>query len=141
MRKKTRLSLYHALVVLPDHVYPFKTQVEGQWVRGVRSYNATLARYQRMYGAGHYGFKLDAYRQIFHLAGSILFLASAAYLSQRLFGSTVALYAFLFAAVAFISFQEFYLQRRTYKQLWLKGVVDWLAWCTPMGIYFFTHFH
>ena len=139
--EKKRTGLYHALVVLPDHVYPFKTEVEGQWVRGVRSYNATLARYQRKYGAGRYGFKLDAYRQLFHLAGSILFLMGAAYFSQVLFGSTVALYAFLIAAVLFISFQEFYLQRRTYRQLWRKGILDWLTWCVPMGIYFFTRLH
>lgn len=140
MQKKFA-DLYHALVVLPDRLYPFKTEVEGQWVRGVRSYNATLDRYQRMYGPGRYGFKLDAYRQLFHLTGSILFLASAAYLSQYLFGSTIALYAFLIAAVLFISFQEFYLQRRTYQQLWRKGVIDWIAWCVPIGVYFFTHFH
>ena len=138
MPKRKRTSLYHALVVLPDHVYPFKTEVEGQWVRGVRSYNATLARYQQTYGPGHYGFKLDAYRQIFHLTGSILFLISAAYLSETLFGSTIALYAFLIAAVSFISFQEFYLQRRTYQQLWRKGILDWLTWCVPIGVYFFT---
>ncbi|MBU6388844.1 hypothetical protein KGQ72_03160 [Patescibacteria group bacterium] len=136
--QKRRSGLYHALVVLPDHVYPFRTEVEGQWVRGIRSYNATLARYQRMYGAGHYGFKLDAYRQVFHLAGSILFLVSAAYLSETLFGSTAALPAFLIAAILFISFQEFYLQRRTYRQLWRKGIVDWLTWCLPIGIYFLT---
>lgn len=139
--KKHRGGLYHALVVLPDRLYPFRTEIQGQWVRGVRSYNTTLARYQRMYGAGHYGFKLDAYRQVFHLAGSILFLIAAAYLSQYFFGSTIALYAFLAVAILFISFQEFYLQRRTYRQLWRKGIVDWLAWCMPMGIYFFTHFH
>ncbi len=138
--QKKRGGLYHALVVLPDRLYPFKTEVDGQWVRGIRSYNAVLARYQRIYGAGRYGFKLDAYRQVFHFVGSVLFLASAAYLSQYLFGSTVALYAFLFAAVLFISFQEFYLQRRTYQQLWRKGVIDWLTWCVPIGAYFFTHF-
>jgi len=140
MREK-RTSLYHAIVVLPDRLYPFKTEVQGQWVRGTRSYNATLAQIQQKYGVGHYGFKLDAYRQVFHLAGSILFLAVAAYLSQRFFGSTVALYAFLIVAVLFITFQEFYLQRRTYQQLWIKGIVDWLTWCVPMGVYFFTHFH
>lgn len=136
--KKEHFSLYHALVTLPDKCYPFKTEVEGKWVRGVRSYNAALARVQREYGVGHYGFKLDAYRQIFHLVGSILFLVSAAYFSQLFFGSTIALYAFLTAAILFISFQEFYLQRKTYKQLWKKGIVDWFTWCLPMGIYFFT---
>jgi Na+/H+ antiporter NhaD/arsenite permease-like protein len=138
--QKKRTGLYHALVVLPDQLYPFKTEVQGQWVRGVRSYNATFARYQKKYGTGHYGFKLDAYRQLFHLAGSILFLIAAAYLSQSFFGGTTALYAFLIAAVVLITFQEFYLHRRMYQQLWRKGIIDWLAWCVPMGIYFFTHF-
>lgn len=142
MQKKQapkRTGLYHALVVLPDRLYPFKTKVEGEWVRGVRSYNATLARYQRIYGMGHYGFKLDVYRQLFHLAGSILFLVVAAYVSQSFLGSTDAMYVLLVVAVLLISFQEFYLHRRMYEQLWRKSVVDWLAWCVPFGIYLFTH--
>lgn len=139
--QRKRTGLYRSLVVLPDRLYPFKTEVEGQWVRGVRSYNATLAQYQRKYGAGHYGFKLDVYRQLFHFFGSILFLLVTAYLSQALLGGLYAMYAFLIAAVFLVSFQEFYLHRRMYQQLWRKGIVDWLAWCVPMGIYFFTHFH
>ena len=139
--QKKRTGFYRWLVMIPDRLYPFKTDVGGQRVRGIRSYNASLARYQRKYGAGHYGFKLDAYRQIFHLAGSVLYLLVAAYLSQALFGSERALYAFLAAAVLLISFQEFYLHRRMYRQLWKKGIVDWLAWCVPMGMYLFTHIH
>lgn len=139
--KKKRAGLYHELVMLPDYVYPFKNEVRGHWVRGVRSYNAALAKYQRKYGAGCYGFKLDAYRQVFHLAGSILFLAIAAYVSQHFFGSSDAMFALLVAAIALISFQEFYLHRRMYQQLWRKGIIDWLTWCIPFGIYFFTHFH
>ncbi|MFA6519646.1 MAG: hypothetical protein WCT41_02375 [Candidatus Paceibacterota bacterium] len=137
--QKKRMSLYRSLVCLPDRCYPFKTLVEGQWVRGMRSYNATLARYQRMYGVGRYGFKLDTYRQIFHLAGSILFLIIAAYLSKSFFASVTALYAFLIAAIGLITFQEFYLHRRMYQQLWRKGVVDWLAWCVPLGVYFWVY--
>src|SRR3989344_1908568 len=138
MQKKL-YGLYNALVTLPDRLYPFKTQVRGQWVRGIRSYNATFARYERKYGMGLYGFKLEAYRQIFHLIGSVLFLIVAAYLSQLLFGKSEAIIAFLVAAVLLISFQEFYLHRRMYQQMWQKGVVDWLAWGLPIGIYFFTH--
>lgn len=144
MQKKQvakRTGFYHSLVVLPDRVYPFKTEVHGQWVRGVRSYDATLARYQRIYGMGRYGYKLGVYRQLFHLAGSILFLIGAAYLSQSLFGKSNAMYAFLAAAILLISFQEFYLHRRMYQQLWKKSVIDWLAWCVPLGIYFFTNLH
>lgn len=139
--QKKRTGLYHAMIVLPDYCYPFKTEIEGQLVRGIRSYNAALAQVERQYGAGHYGFKLDAYRQVFHLAGSILFLVIAAYLSESFFGNQNAMYAFLIAAVFLISFQEFYLHRRLYQQLWRKSIVDWLTWCIPIGVYFFTHFH
>ena len=131
---------YHWLVMIPDRVYPFKTEIEGQWVRGRRSYDVALAQVERLYGHGHYGYKLTAYREVFHLIGSILFLMSAAYLSQSFFGSANAMYIFLAVAVGFISFQEFYLHRRMYQQLWRKGIIDWLSWCIPMGIYFFTHF-
>ena len=137
--KKKHTGLYHALVMLPDRLYPFKTEVAGRWVRGVRSYNATLARYQRIYGIGRYGYKLGMYRQLFHFAGSILFLISAAYLSQSFLGSADAMYVLLSTAVFLISFQEFYLHRRMYQQLWKKSVVDWLAWCAPIGLYLFTH--
>lgn len=140
MRKK-RWGLYHALVVLPDYVFPFKTNVHGQWVRGIRSYDARLARCERKYGVGHYGYELGTYRQVFHLAGSILFLIVAAYLSQMLFNTSDAMYAFLAIAVGLISFQEFYLHRRMYQQLWKKGIIDWLAWCMPFGIYLFVHLH
>lgn len=136
---KKRSGLYNALVILPDRLYPFKTNIQGQWVRGIRSYNATLARYERKYGMGHYGFKLEAYRQIFHLIGSILFLIISAYFSQSFFGKSEAIYAFLISAVFLISFQEFYLHRRMYQQLWKKSVIDWLAWCVPIWIYFFTY--
>lgn len=138
---KKRSGLYHALVVLPDRLFPFKTEVEGQWVRGIRSYNARLAHYQMVYGAGKYGFKLNAYRQLFHFLGSIAFLLIAAYISQLYFGGTQAMVTLLSAAVGLVSFQEFYLHRRMYQQLWRKGIIDWLSWCVPIGIYFFTHFH
>jgi len=135
-----RQGLYHALVVLPDRLYPFKTEVAGQWVRGLRSYNATLEHYQHMYGVGRYGFKLEAYRQIFHFGSSILIIVAATFLLQYYLGSTAALYIFLVAGILFISFQEFYLHRRMYQQLWKKGVLDWVAWCLPASIYLFTHF-
>lgn len=139
MRKRT--GIYHSLVILPDKLFPFKTEVEGQWVRGIRSYNARLAHYQRRYGAGTYGFKLNAYRQLFHFLGSIAFLLIAAFFSQRYLGGIEGMLALLGAAVGLVSFQEFYLHRRMYQQLWRKGLTDWLAWCTPFIVYFFTHFY
>jgi hypothetical protein len=135
-----RSGLYHSLVILPDTLFPFKTEVEGHWVRGIRSYDARLEAYQRTYGVGRYGFKLNAYRQFFHFMGSIAFLIIAGLISEAIFTGSDAMYVFLSTAIALISFQEFYLHRRMYQQLWRKGVIDWLAWCVPFGVYFFTHF-
>lgn len=139
--EQNRKGIYHALTILPDVLYPFKTEIEGQWVRGIRSYNVALARIEERYGVGHYGYKLVIYRELFHFVGSILLLLVAAFLSRYFFGSEDAMYVILVCAVLLISFQEFYLHRRMYQQLWRKGVVDWLAWCLPIGVYLFTHFH
>jgi hypothetical protein len=43
----------------------------------------------------------------------------------------------LFLATLFITYQEFFLQRRIYRQHWSKGIMDWLVWCVPMGAYLF----
>ena len=126
--------------MIPDRLYPFRAQVEGQWVRGIRAYNATLAQYQRLYGAGHYGYKLMTYRQVCHVIGAWIYLVTAAYISQSLLDSTRELYAFLILALLFFTYQEFYLHRRMYEQLWKKSVIDWLSWCVPIGGYFLLHF-
>ncbi len=132
--------IYNALVMIPDRLYPFRTEVQGQWVRGLRAYNARLAHYQRKYGIGHYGYRLVLYRQIFHLVGAWLLLLTAAYVSQSILGSTHALYAFLTFAILFFTYQEFYLQRRTHNQIFKKCVIDWMSWCVPIGGYLFLHF-
>jgi hypothetical protein len=127
--------LYESLVTLPDRLYPFRVEVDGEYVRGVRAYQARLAQVEHQYGQGHYGYRLEAYRQLFHLAGSLLFLIVAAYLSRAFFPGSVALDAFLGVAVVFITFQEFYLHRKLYAQLWKKGLLDWVSWCVPIGAY------
>ncbi len=140
MRKKRfEHGIYHALVVFPDVVYPFRMLVAGQWVRGRRAYDAALRRAFRRYGPGRYGYSLSLYRALFHLVGSLLILFSAAFLSEYFLGSEFALYIVLALTALFISFQEFYLQRRLYRQLWRKGVFDWATWMMPIGLYLFTH--
>jgi hypothetical protein len=139
MAAKEHSGIYHAIVTSPERVYPFANEVQGQWVRGVRSYDAALQRAFRKYGTGHYGYQLMAYRQFCHFVGAVLFLIAAAYVSESLLGSTKALYAFLIVAILFISFQEFYLHPRMYQQIWKKGLADWLTWCVPMGLYLFIH--
>lgn len=137
MKKGRMGALYHQFVILPDRVYPFKTRVQGEWVRGMRSYNATITHYQRKYGIGRYGYKLAAYRQIFHLAGSLLVIYSATFLALTLAGSRAALAVLLLLASLLISYQEFFFQRRQYRQHWGKALTDWVVWCVPMGAYLF----
>jgi len=138
VRKPERIShAYHFVVTLPDHLYPFKSEVEGQWVRGVRSYDLALAKAFRKYGPGHYGFRLSFYRQVFHFFGSLLVLYVSALIALHFFDSTTAFSFLLGAATLFITYQEFFLQRREYRQLWRKGLADWLVWVLPMGVYLF----
>ena len=132
MKKRESRGVYHFFVTLPDRLYPFRTEIRGKWVRGVRSYNLRLARAYKQYGRGHYGYALSLYRQAFHLAGALIFVAIGAFFASGFV---------LIIAIIGIGYQEFILQRRTYRQLWRKGIADWLVWSAPMGIYFWMHFH
>jgi len=136
-RRKIIGRAYHAVVTLPDRVYPFANEVQGQWVRGMRSYDQALARAYRRYGRGHYGYGLAFYRQLFHFLGSLLVLYISALIALHFFDSTTAFSLLLGAATVFITYQEFFLQRREYDQLWRKGIADWLVWVVPMGVYLF----
>lgn len=129
---RSTFAPYHFFITLPDRLYPFRTEIRGKWVRGVRSYNLRLARAHKQYGRGHYGYALSLYRQAFHLAGSLALISIGTFLTS---GFVLTL------AVIGIGYQEFILQRRTYRQLWSKGVSDWLVWCVPMGVYFWMHLH
>jgi len=133
--KKVFSGTYIFFVTLPDRLYPFRSEIEGQWVRGRRSYEAAVNRALEQYGLGRLGYKLTFYREVFHFIGSIMFIFFAALLSQSLFGSGVALYTLLVAAVLALSYQEFYLHPRTYGQHVRKGVTDWLVWVVPMIAY------
>jgi hypothetical protein len=131
------VGAYNYVVTLPDRWYPFKNEVEGEWVRGIRSYDAALAKAFRKYGRGHYGFKLLFYRQVFHFVGSLLVLYLSALIALHFFDSTTAFSLLLGAVTLFITYQEFFLQRRQYEQLWVKGFADWLVWTLPLGVYLF----
>ncbi|MFZ1987795.1 MAG: hypothetical protein WAV21_02050 [Minisyncoccia bacterium] len=137
--KKRTFGIYPFLLSIPDRMYPFAAMIEGKKVRGRKAYEETLAFYRNRLGPGHLGYKLFLYRQLFHFIGSLLVIVAAALISKTLFGSEVALYVLLVLAVAAVSFQEFYLHPRMYKQLWRKGAVDWFAWVGPISIYIFTH--
>jgi hypothetical protein len=132
-------SAYHYLITVPDRCYPFRTEIEGQWVRGWRSYDQAVAQYRkRTNSTTGFGYRIDAYRQLFHLLGSFLIIIGATFISRNLFGSDTALFILLGLAFAFITYQEFSLQPRTYNQHWQKGLADWAVWLVPMGYYVFV---
>ena len=137
MRKAAERGIYQFFITLPDRFYPFRAQVEGQWVRGRRAYEKAAAKYERKYGHGHIGFGLNCYRSCFHIVGSIILIVLATVIAREYIGSDRALYALLAVVVFGMAFQEFYLHPRRYKQLRRKGILDWLSWSVPIGVYLF----
>src|SRR3989344_9586951 len=100
MSRKKKAGIYQFLITIPDRFYPFSVCADGKRVRGRMSYKKAITQATRRYGPGHYGITILTYRQIFHLVGSILFIIFATILSKLLFGSDVAVYVLLVAAIA-----------------------------------------
>lgn len=137
MRRRKDKGIYQFFITLPDRFYPFRAEVEGQWVRGMRAYEKAVARHERKYGAGHIGYGLNCYRSIFHVLGSIMLIVLATLIAKDYFGSERVLYALLALVVVGMGFQEFYLHPKRYRQLRSKGILDWLSWSVPIGLYFY----
>ncbi|MBP7741461.1 MAG: hypothetical protein KA104_02105 [Candidatus Pacebacteria bacterium] len=135
------LTFYQFLVTIPDRIYPFAEEIEGQRVRFRRAYDQALARIQEKRGYGSYGAWLITYRGVCHVVGAILFIGFSTFLSKQLFGSDVALYVLLVLASFALAAQEFLLQPQTHGQMKLHSVVDLMSWVLPFGIYVFMHIH
>lgn len=118
-------------------MYPFPVMVGKRSVRGMRAYEYAKAQVERKHGIGHLGVWLMCYRTLFHILGSVAFIALAVFVVREFIGVERALYALLGALTAFITYQEFYLHPRYYHQLFRKGVLDWFAWVVPIGLYLF----
>lgn len=142
-RKRPRhwFGPYHFLVTFPDRLYPFATQINGERVRWTRSYEHRLTRIQNRLGVGRYGFRLSAYREVFHILGAGIIILFATFISKSIWGSDVALPVLFVLAMLAITYQEFVLQPRTYKQRLGKGIVDWVSWAAPLSLYFFYFIH
>ncbi len=139
--RRTYLKLYHFCVCIPDYLYPFSEEIEGQKVRWKAAYDHALARMNGKYGYGRPGLKLTAYRSLFHILGSLLFILFATLVSRDLFGSEIALYVLLGIAAFALIYQELFLQPRTLGQSRVHGLVDLFFWVVPFGIYLFIHVH
>ncbi len=131
------LRCYDYVLTIPDRAYPFRSEIEGQWVRGRKSYDYAIAAYRLRTNKLGYGYKIVAYRQVFHFVGSIIAIVLATFLSKHLFGSETSLFLLLSFVVIFITYQEFSLQPRTHSQRWQKGITDWLVWLGPIAYYIY----
>lgn len=137
MARRKKNGIYHFFIVLPDRLYPFSAMIGGRRVRGRRAYEYKLRRLEAKYGPGHIGVLLNLYRSLFHVIGSIIVIVAFTLLVQRFFGDERALYIVLSAMTLLVTYQEFYYHRRQYGQIWKKGVLDWLSWVVPIGLYLF----
>ena len=133
------IRLYDFVVSVPDRIYPFSEEIEGQKVRFRRAYNAALARIQEKRGYGSYGAWLITYRSACHVIGAILFISFSTIVSQQLFGSDIALYVLLVLASVAIAAQEFVFHPRTYGQMRLHSTIDLMSWTVPFALYVALH--
>jgi cyanate permease len=120
---------------LPEKLYPFANQIEGKFVRGRKSYEFVLKSAIKKYGPHKIGYKLLMYRSACHCVGSVIFIALATFLSQKLFNTEIALYVLFSSAIVALFVQEFYWHPKQYSQTFSKSVADWCTWVLPMTIY------
>ena len=65
----------------------------------------------------------------------MLFIVIATLVSQKLFGSEIALYILLGTAIVALFIQEFISHPNRFQQSRKKGIADWLTWVIPMVLY------
>ena len=133
--KRLLISLHHWVETLPDKLYPFAKEIEGQWVRGFRAYHKALEEGIEIHGPGKHTYHMVIYRGTWHLLGSILLMVSLTVIAQRLFGTDTALYVLMALAITALLLQEFVLHPKRYGQTTRKGIFDIVTWVAPMVAY------
>jgi len=133
--KSLFLRLQDWFVALPEKLYPFKQEIEGTWVRGIRAYEKAHGKRITIGGTGETSYRVMIYRGTWHLFGSVVLLISLTIIANLLFGSEVALYILMAMSIAALCLQEFVLHSRRYGQTTKKGIFDILTWAAPMLAY------
>lgn len=137
--RRVCIGFYNFCVSIPDYLYPFAEEVDGQRVRWRAAYRRALERVQSDEGFGHYGVRLITYRGMCHVVGAMLFIGFSTLVSKELFGSDIALYVLLVMATIALAFQEFWLQPRTFGQMRVHGAIDLLSWVAPFAVFMFIN--
>jgi len=138
LKKLKKCYLY--FITLPDRLYPFANKINGHIVRGQKSYLKAVNEAFKI-KKGHFGYALLFYRGTFHFIGALLFIVSITLISKQFFNSDTALYFLLASAIFALTYQEFYLHPKKYKQITQKGILDWMTWVIPMVVYLVLFFY
>lgn len=129
--------LYNLLLQIPDKLYPFSLTVNGDKLSGIEAYKARIQTCTEKFGSPFVCKDIFLYREAFHLIGALIVI-TIAYGIEKILALPLASVVFLGIFVLFITVQEAYIHPHYYHQLWWKGLVDWLMWCAPIGIYLFV---
>lgn len=127
MNKSPLRHCYEYCESIPDRLYPFAVEVEGTLVLGYQAYQHTVARAVTLYGPNALGYKIQVYRAVCHVIGSMLFIIGAATIAHSWFGSEVVLYVLLVSAMIALFVQEFISHPARYGQTMRKNITDWLT--------------
>lgn len=133
--KKFFITLYQYLETIPDTFYPFQREIEGKLVRGKQAYQQVIEEGFKLMGPGKLHYKIVIYRGAWHLIGSIISIISIAFVADKIFGSTIALYILLIVAIIALCIQEFLRHPKRYHQSTRKGLLDVATWLTPVFLY------
>jgi len=129
------ITVYQYLETIPDTFYPFRREIEGKWVRGQRAYQQVIQEGFLIFGPGKMSYQMVIYRGVWHLIGSIISITLITFIANDIFGSEIALYILLGAAIIALCVQEFLRHPKRYNQSTRKGILDVCTWVTPVVVY------
>jgi len=132
---RTSVSAYSLIETLPDSLYPFQQEIEGQLVRGHDAYQNVIDSGIALYGENYTSLPIILYRGVWHVLGSIVILVFLLHFGRRLFPTNVLLYSFVLALIIGLILQELVFHPSKYDQPIIKGVFDLLTWLAPVIIY------
>lgn len=78
-------------------------------------------------------------REIFHIIGSLL-LIIISYIFYLYIHVKIPIIIFTLLII-WMTYQEFYLHRKKYKQKLVHGLLDWFSWVIPFVIYLFILYY
>lgn len=128
----TSVNVYSLIETLPNSLYPFQQEIEGQLVRGRDAYQNVVDSGIALYGENYTSLSIIVYRGVWHVAGSIVILLFLLHFGRRLFPTDVLLYSFVLALFIGLFLQELVFHPSRYDQSVTKGLIDLLTWLAPV---------